>query len=961
LPESSTSARPIPHARSCYRTVALIARLALVAGITSVGASGRADAATAYALTTANEILVFDTGAPGTIVTTVTPTGLQAGEAIVAIDVRPATGQLYALGGSSRLYVLDVPNPLPTPTPATISVTAVQVGTAAFSPMLNGARFGFDFNPTVDRIRVVSDSEQNLRLNPDTGALAGADTSLTTTGDVVASAYTNNFSGATATTLFGIDAANDQLVLQAPPNDGVITPVGALGVDTSTDVGFDITANDGIAFAALTVGGASSLYTINLTTGVATVVGQIGPAPVAVRGLAVLSRALTLYGVTTTNQLVRFSSVLPGTIINAKAITGLQTGENVLGIDFRPANGRLYALGSSSRLYVIDTATARVTQVGTAPFSTLLSGTEFGFDFNPTVDRIRVVSDAGQNLRLNPDTAAIAGTDSTLTGGVLVGSAYTNNVDGATLTTLYGIDVTAAADRLVLQGGVNGTPSPNGGVLTPVGPLGFDSNGFVGFDISPLDGTAFAALNVAGTSNLYTVNLATGAAVLIGAIGGTGPIRAMAGQPTNFNFAEGSTGSFFDTDLLLVNPNDKVTPATITYLRDDGATFTQGLTLQPNTRTTVTVDSVPGMEATAFSSVVSSPLGLPLGVERTMRWDPTGYGSHTERAADALARTWYFAEGAQGFFDTFLLLSNPGPKPTTASVEFLIEGGGTVTKSYAVNPRSRVTVWAGGIPELVNQSFAFTVTFTIAAAAERAMYFGQPTFNAGHESTGVNAASKNWFLAEGATGSFFTTFLLLANPGDAVATVTLNYFREGGGLVTKVKTLQPRSRLTINVALEDTSLAATAVATQVISDVPVVAERAQYWPFTPDQWYEAHNSLGATQTAQRWVLGEGRVGTAAQHQTFILLANPDPSQPANVTIVVIRSMGAPITKTFLVDPNARLTLTTGPGSMVSELANENFGAFIIADRPIFVERAFYSNANNVVFAAGSNATATAVP
>src|SRR5215204_2232948 len=93
--------------------------------------------------------------------------------------------------------------------------------------------------------------------------------------------------------------------------------------------------------------------------------------------------AATLYGVTTGNSLMRFDSATPGTVTTVGAITGLQGGENVLGIDFRPATGQLFALGSNSRLYTIDKTTGAATFVAT--LSTALSGTEFGVDFNPTV------------------------------------------------------------------------------------------------------------------------------------------------------------------------------------------------------------------------------------------------------------------------------------------------------------------------------------------------------------------------------------------------------------------------------------------------------------------------------------------------------------------------------------------------------------------------------------------------
>ncbi len=944
-----------PFARSLSDTARRWIRFAVLASSFCVGlAAVPAHAATAYGLTNANQLIVFDTGAPGTVLATFAITGLQPGESVLGIDVRPATGQLYALGSTSRLYVV---NPL--------TGAARQIGTGTLSTGLQGSAFGFDFNPTVDRIRVVSDAEQNLRLHPDTGAVAGVDTTLAPSGSVVAMAYTNNFAGATLTTLFGIDSESDQLVRQGgvngmpSPNAGAITPIGPLGVNTTELVGFDITANDGQAFASLTVGGGSSLYTINLATGAATLVGPIGGgAPLL--GFAVLSRGITLYGVTTSNQLVRFHSASPATIVASTTVSGLQAGESVLGIDFRPATGELYALGSTSRLYRLDTATGRATLVGPGPFSPALSGTEFGVDFNPTVDRIRVVSDTGQNFRLHPDTGAVAGTDAALNppGSAVVGSAYTNNVDGATITTLFGID--AANDRLVRQGGVNGTPSPNAGLLTPIGPLGVDTGTMVGFDISMLDGLGFATLTVGGGSSLYSIDLTSGTARLIAAIGAAAPIRALAAQPADFHAAEGSTGDFFDTDLLVANPNTVPAPIIVTYRTEAGGVFTGSQTVAPQSRATIPVDAVAGVGATAFSAVVSSPLGLPIAVERTMRWGPGGYGMHTENASQGLARTWNFAEGSQGFFDTFFLLTNPAPVANTANVRFLLENGTVVTRSYPLAPESRLTIYAGAIPELVNQAFGTVVTFTIAGAAERAMYFGTPIFNAGHESRGVIQPSKSWFLAEGATGSFFTTFVLLMNPGSTVANVTMNYLREGGGVVTKVKSIPANSRLTINIALEDTTLAATAVATSVTSDVPIVVERARSWPGTPSQWYEAHNSFGVVDTASRWALAEGRVGGSAGFQTFILLANQGAS-PANVTLTFLRSTGAPVVKTVLVAANARLTVSTGAGSIVPELVDENFGAVIVSDQPIVVERAMYSNTNGVLFAAGSNATATAIP
>lgn len=246
----------------------------------------------------------------------------------------------------------------------------------------------------------------------------------------------------------------------------------------------------------------------------------------------------TVYAVTASNQLVGFDQNSPGQVSSSVPVTGLASGEVLLGIDFRPATGQLYALGSASQVYTVDPASGTATAVG-GPFAPALEGTAFGFDFNPTVDRIRVVSDTGQNLRLNPDTGAV-GTDpatgaATVDGRLayasddpnagaqpgVVGAAYTNNVAGAASTVLYDID--ANLGTLVTQ------DPPNDGVLNTVGSLGFGTGYLVGFDIAASDGRALAALQPNGASSrLYAVDLSSGAATDLGAIGAGEAITGLA-------------------------------------------------------------------------------------------------------------------------------------------------------------------------------------------------------------------------------------------------------------------------------------------------------------------------------------------------------------------------------------------------------------------------------------------------
>ncbi len=231
-------------------------------------------AANAYAIGGTNNLMSFHLSNPGSA-TSIAITGLQTGENIHAIDIRPADGQLFALGSTSRLYTIN-----------TSTGVATLVGAGAFSPAIGGSAFGFDFNPTVDRIRVISNTGQNFRLNPATGATIPADANLNPGSPAVsAAAYTNNYSSSTTTLLYDIDPSTDKLYKQDPANNGTLIEVGALGIDVDNNNGFDITGTDNKAYALLTVGSTTRLYRINLATGTATAVGNF---PSVAKGLAIL-------------------------------------------------------------------------------------------------------------------------------------------------------------------------------------------------------------------------------------------------------------------------------------------------------------------------------------------------------------------------------------------------------------------------------------------------------------------------------------------------------------------------------------------------------------------------------------------------------------------------------------------------------------------------------------------------
>ena len=240
-----------------------------------------------------------------------------------------------------------------------------------------------------------------------------------------------------------------------------------------------------------------------------------------------------VYGVTDTGDLVSWDSGDSSNLLSGVAIQGLESNERLRGIDFRPADGRLYGLGSFNNLYTIDTMTGQASLVGGGNFSPGMNGSSFGFDFNPVIDRIRVVSEANQNLVLNPnDGTATQVTDLFYGAGdvnfgmdpSVVSSAYTNSFAGAAMTQLYGIDT--ELDILVTQANSAGT-------LGTVGALGIDLNDTASFDISGSSGIAYGTVVSAdgAQSIFWTVNLATGQASMLGQVGGGSIITSMAVVP----------------------------------------------------------------------------------------------------------------------------------------------------------------------------------------------------------------------------------------------------------------------------------------------------------------------------------------------------------------------------------------------------------------------------------------------
>ena len=488
--------------------------LVAVAALTACGGGGDdnrpppapATLGDTVAVTASGRVISFNRAAPASLTSSLGVLGLSPGEILVGIDTRPADGMIYAVSSLGRIFTLD-------------AITGALTLKSTLSTPLVGTQFGVDFNPVADRLRLVSNTGQNLRVDVGTGVavvdgpINGAPASIT------AAAYTNSFAGTTSTQLYDLDASGT-LYLQDPPNNGTLTNPVPLNVTFTTANGFDIDPRNNTGYAALSVNGSTGLYKVPLSgTSGATRVGTIGAGDAIVGMTLVQATTPRVYVLTDDARLSSFQPASPNTLSTPVAISGLGSGESVVGVDFRPSNGRLYALTSAARLLTVEPDTGVSAPVATLaadpadatlPYAGL-TGTRFTVDFNPVADRLRVISDTGLNLRINVDTGATTtdGVINRATPAVVLAGAYTNSFTGTATTDLF--DIEGNENALARQA------PPNDGTLVNIAPLTVPLNGQAALDIAGgANGLVLAALRPAGTGpfSLYTVALTTGAATL---------------------------------------------------------------------------------------------------------------------------------------------------------------------------------------------------------------------------------------------------------------------------------------------------------------------------------------------------------------------------------------------------------------------------------------------------------------
>lgn len=396
--------------------------------------------------------------------------------------------------------------------------------------------------------------------------------------------------------------------------------------------------------------------------------------------------------------------------------------------------------------------------------------------------------------------------------------------------------------------------------------------------------------------------------------------RGMTSPQTNWYLAEGCTGPGFVTLIEIANPQAAAATVNLTFMADDSVSVVPAFVVPAQSRATLNVAGYMDDEW-GVSTRLHSDVGVV--VERSMYSDAMTWG-HNSIGVSAPQTTWYLAEGSTGpGFETWVLVQNPGAAVANVNLTYMTPSGPVTGPSAAMQPHSRQTFdVADTLPGA--WSVSTLVSSDHPVIAERAMYGNGRAW--AHECVGLNAPGTNWFLAEGCTGPEFETWILVQNPGTEPAHVQLTYQTASGPLVGPTATLAPNTRQTFDVGA---TVHTWDVSTRIVSDRPVVAERAMYG--SDRRW--AHDSIGITGAVSNWYLAEGETGDNVE--TWLLVQNPT-VEVANVTFTFLTPAGRGPVVTVSVPPQSRRTFNAG-----DYIAYYRFGVRAASTRPIILERSMY--------------------
>ena len=404
------------------------------------------------------------------------------------------------------------------------------------------------------------------------------------------------------------------------------------------------------------------------------------------------------------------------------------------------------------------------------------------------------------------------------------------------------------------------------------------------------------------------------------------------------HFAEGCTRSGFDTWLCLQNPGDETAAVTVNYYLGEGQGQASARTyaLPPHSRSTIYVNGDVGADKDVSILVTSSK---PIVSERPMYFDYQGTaahhwkGCHTAQGAHFPREDWFFAEGCtRNGFETWLCLQNPEGREAVVKVEYMMENGASMERSYRVSPWSRGTVLVNGEVG-PDHDVSMRVTSDVPIVAERPVYFlYQGMWDGGHNVMGAAQPENEWYFAEGCTRTGFNQWICLQNPNEDPTTARITYVMEDGGRIERDYNLAPRSRFTVNV--NNDVARQHDVSACISSELPIVVERPMYFLYN-SIIDEGSNAMGVSRPGSSWYLAEGC--TRAGFEEWICLMNPG-DEAAEVVLRFMLEDASEREHVVSVPPGTRVTVkvndVVGPEHDVS--------TEVMSDRPVIVERPMYS-------------------
>lgn len=402
------------------------------------------------------------------------------------------------------------------------------------------------------------------------------------------------------------------------------------------------------------------------------------------------------------------------------------------------------------------------------------------------------------------------------------------------------------------------------------------------------------------------------------------------GLPSALLDGAGIPADNWDNFILLVNPNDRMATARITFIFPDGRRKLITRRVGANARRTITVDRL--VKAGGVAARVSSD--LPIVAERSVYFANGGSGGgHNSIGARSASRVWYFAESRTGKnFDTYLMIMNSRSTPTRVTAIFMRGNGRRIKKRVRVGAFSRKAILVDGVGGLASVSAPVKVISRKPVVVERVIYSHKQDMIGGYGGIGANRLSKTWYFSEGFTGSGFKNRLIIFNPSGVATTARVTLSKADGAEISREFVVGARSRRPI---LLNNMASGVEFGIKVAATSGVMAERVVY--FNSGGKTGAHSTIGSPNTSKTWYFAEGDTGSGFDE--FLTVFNPGNSQ-ANLTVRYLAAGGAPaITRLHAVAAHSRKTITVGSLDQVG--AGRVVGAQISSDQPIVAERVMY--------------------